>query len=191
MDFGWRKLNNLLHRDLGYFFFGMTIIYAVSGIALNHIDDWDPNYIIRNEAISVPAATLSGNMDRREVVEILQELGLESGYKSHYYPSEMLLKVFLRNGSLTLDISDGAGRLETVSRRAVFFELNYLHYNHARAGWLWFSDLFAAALVIMATTGLFVLRGKNGLRRRGVWLVIPGLLIPLGFILWYYLSGSA
>ncbi|HKL38702.1 MAG TPA: hypothetical protein VJ876_07375, partial [Bacteroidales bacterium] len=49
----WRKLNRILHRDLGYFFFGMTLIYALSGIALNHIDDWNPSYSIESEEIQL------------------------------------------------------------------------------------------------------------------------------------------
>ena len=41
----WRKWNNILHRDLGYLFFGLTIIYVISGISLNHKHNWNPNYI--------------------------------------------------------------------------------------------------------------------------------------------------
>ncbi len=32
----WRKWNRWIHRELGFLFFGMTIIYGISGIALNH-----------------------------------------------------------------------------------------------------------------------------------------------------------
>ena len=191
MGLNWRKVNNLLHRDLGYFFFGMTVIYAISGIALNHLDDWDPNYVIRNEAVAISTADVWPGMEKNEVLDLLRSFDLDHGYKSHYYPSAGILKVFLRNGSFTLGLSDGSGRIETVTRRPVFFELNYLHYNHARAGWLWFSDLFAGALVIMAVTGLMVLRGKNGFRRRGIWFAVPGLLLPLAFILMYYFSGAS
>jgi hypothetical protein len=31
-----RRLITATHRDLGYFFAGLTVIYAVSGIAVNH-----------------------------------------------------------------------------------------------------------------------------------------------------------
>ena len=49
----WRKLIIATHRDVGYFFAGLTVIYAVSGIAVNHIEDWNPNYVIRTEAVTV------------------------------------------------------------------------------------------------------------------------------------------
>ena len=48
-----RRLLRILHRDLGYFITGILIIYAVSGIALNHRKDWNPNYQVISEEIEV------------------------------------------------------------------------------------------------------------------------------------------
>ena len=48
MAFKWRKWNNILHRDLGYLAFGLSIVYAISGVAVNHAADWNPNYKIEN-----------------------------------------------------------------------------------------------------------------------------------------------
>ena len=45
------KFNRVTHRDIGYLIAGLTIIYAISGIALNHKHDWNPNYIIENSRI--------------------------------------------------------------------------------------------------------------------------------------------
>ena len=33
-----------LHRDAGYLAVGLTIVYAVSGLAVNHVSDWDPSF---------------------------------------------------------------------------------------------------------------------------------------------------
>ena len=185
MKINWRKINNILHRDVGYFFFGMTIIYALSGIALNHISDWDPNYIIENKRFEVDPATISTSMGRDQVTELIDHLKIKKGIKKHYYPSREILKVFLQGGSLTMNIRTGQGMLETVDRRPIFYEVNYLHYNHSKFLWTWFSDIYAAGLILLAITGLFVLKGKNGLKRRGVWFVLVGLIIPLVFLLIY------
>src|ERR1700733_7420235 len=40
----WRAWLRAIHRDIGYLAVGFTVIYAASGIAMNHIDDWDPNF---------------------------------------------------------------------------------------------------------------------------------------------------
>ena len=183
MIINWHKVNNVLHRDVGYFFVGMTIIYAISGIALNHISDWDPNYIIRNEKLQVQKSTLHPGMSRQEVVNVVEELGIDNKLKKHYYPNATTLKVFLDGGSLTLDIQSGEGKIEAVSRRPVFYEINFLHYNHSKFLWTWFSDIFAGGLVLLAITGLFVLKGKNGLKRRGLWFVLAGVIIPLLFLI--------
>jgi hypothetical protein len=184
----WRKLNNALHRDIGYFFFGMTIIYGLSGIALNHIDDWDPSYVINRETIRIPDGHLRSNHDKASVVQLLREAGIREKYKQHYYPRDGQLKVFLDGGTFTLNLSSGDGMVETVRRRPVFFEVNYLHYNNPKFLWTWFSDVYAGALILMATTGLFVLRGRNGLKRRGIWFVLVGIVIPAVFLIVYYQS---
>ena len=46
------KLNRITHRDIGYLIAGLTLIYALSGIALNHKHDWNPNYLIDNQNFS-------------------------------------------------------------------------------------------------------------------------------------------
>ncbi len=41
-----RKWSRILHRDIGYFFIFTSLIYGISGIALNHMSDWNPNYSV-------------------------------------------------------------------------------------------------------------------------------------------------
>ena len=163
----------------------MTVIYAVSGIALNHINDWDPNYSIETRDVQADPEALFVGMSRAEVEGLVRKMKIENRIKNHYYPHGNSLKIFLEGGSLAINMDTGQGLLETIRRRPVFYEFNYLHYNHTKALWTWFSDLFAAGLIILAITGLFVLKGKNGLKRRGIWFALAGLLIPLGFLLVY------
>ena len=40
----WRGWLRAIHRDVGYLAVGLTLVYAISGLAINHIKDWDPNY---------------------------------------------------------------------------------------------------------------------------------------------------
>ncbi len=181
----WRKLNRILHRDIGYFFFGMSIIYGISGIALNHIDDWDPSYNIRNEQVSVDPYLLKNTLTGDEAKSILAEIHVKNRYKNHYYPAADIIKIFVNGGSVVLNVVTGKGNLETISRRPVFYQVNFLHYNNPKFLWIWFADIYGGALVIMATTGLFMLQGKKGLTGRGKWFVIAGLLIPIIFLFLY------
>ena len=42
----WRRINHALHRDIGFLCVGLTLLYALSGIAVNHMHDWNANYSI-------------------------------------------------------------------------------------------------------------------------------------------------
>ena len=70
----WRKLIIATHRDVGYFFAGLTVIYAISGVAVNHIDDWNPNYVIRREVVEIGALP-SGGADEMGA-EVLRRMGI-------------------------------------------------------------------------------------------------------------------
>ena len=178
------RLNRALHRDLGYLFFGMTIIYAVSGIALNHRHHWNPNYIITHDTINVdlPAAVELRNRDL--AIDILASLPGQPSYRTHISTASEY-KIFLDGGSLTFDPETGEGRLETIRRRRVFYEFNLLHYNRPQRLWTWFSDLYAIGLFTLAVTGLFIIKGRNGIKGRGAWLTAVGVAIPLLLFLIY------
>ncbi len=182
MKFKWRKWNRIIHRDFGYFFFGMTIIYALSGIAINHVKDWNPNYIIKTKNISV---SIPDEINKNEVLNILKILDEEKNYKKHYFPKEDQLKVFLKNGTLTLNLNSGNGIIEKIKVRPIFKPMNYLHYNPIE-WWTWFSDIFAGALILIAISGLFILKGKKGITKRGAWLTILGILIPVIYLFIFY-----
>ena len=182
----WRKWFRIIHRDFGYLFFGVTIVYAVSGIALNHLDDWDPNYVIKTQNITVDdPALLNGRPQKQDVTSFLELYGLEDEYKNHYNPSENTLKIFLDKGSVIINTNSGKGLIEEARRRIFIRESNYLHYNPIKY-WTWFSDLYAGALIVLAITGLFLVRGKRGIKGRGAWMTILGIVIPLIFLLIYF-----
>lgn len=185
MGIKWRKINQVFHRDLGYFFTGMIIIYALSGIALNHIKNWNPNYIINRTSAQLTIPDNFETNQRTSAIQMLENAGAEADYKNHYFPDKETLKIFAEGGgSVVVDMHTGYATIETIKKRPVFHEINFLHYNPGRL-WLWFSDLFAVALILLAITGLFILKGKNGITRRGAWLTSAGLVIPLILLLLY------
>lgn len=179
----WYKLNRTLHRDLGYFFLGMTLIYAISGIAINHIKDWNPNYIIRKETYQLQGNFSRESINEEKVQQILNAIG-ESSYKSFYFPLPNQLKIFIDGGSITCNLNTGMCELETIKRRPLFFYLNKMHYNPGVV-WTYFSDFYCVALAFLAISGLFIIKGKNGLRWRGTILGIIGIIIPILILLLY------
>ena len=181
----WRFWNRVLHRDLGYVFFGATIIYAVSGIALNHIDDWNPSYSVTQEVVRWEGAGPEATITEDQVLAFLDDIGEGDAYKKHYKPNREQLKIFVKSGSVVIDLYSGKGVLEKLERRPLLYEFNFLHYNPKRL-WTWYSDIYCVALIIVAVTGLLVIKGKKGITGRGAWLTGVGAIVPL-ILLWMYL----
>jgi hypothetical protein len=180
-----RKWNRIIHRDLGYIFFGMSIIYGLSGIALNHLDDWNPDYIIHREEIKLKNLPGRGSINREQANQLLEQINQDLVYKSHFFPRENTVKIFVKQGSATVNLSTGITYIEILKKRPIFREVNFLHYNKPKKLWTWFADAFAVALILMAISGLFMIRGKKGITGRGAWLTAAGIIIPLIFLLVY------
>lgn len=181
----WRRWNNILHRDLGYLCFGLTVIYAISGVAVNHIADWNPNYRIERVQSAIDPAPLEGLTGDRLIKTILEQLAETGEVKGNYQADDENLQIFVVNNNLTVNLKTGAVYQEKSRPRTALYEMNFLHINHAKKLWTWVADLYALALAALAVTGLFVLRGKKGITGRGAWLTGIGCLIPL-FFLWLY-----
>jgi len=179
-----RKLLRILHRDFGYFIVGMTIVYGVSGILLNHRYDFNPDYQIY---ITEFDSNLRGktNATALEVKNALEVLDRDVVYKKHYVNNQGMLKVFIENGEVLINPLTGKGTMQYLQRRPIFFEMNKLHRATLGTLWKWVSDGMAVILIFVAVTGLVLLKGKRGFNRWGWWLTIAGIVIPLVFALLY------
>ncbi len=177
-----RKLLRILHRDLGYFIVGMTIVYALSGILLNHRHDFNPDYKIYTENFTFDPSTKDATMED-DLKSIVHELPHDLKYKKHYISSDGTVRVFIESGEVVIDPVLGKGVVRYLERRPVFFEMNKLHKASIGTTWKWVSDLMAFILLFVAVTGLFVLKGKRGFQRWGIWLMIAGFVVPLAFAL--------
>ncbi len=181
----WRKWNRIIHRDFGYFFAAMTIIYSLSGIALNHIDDWNPSYKITQSSFSADIPAQKDEISKQDINKILEKAGQNDNYKKHYFPNSSLLKIFIEDGNIVVNMKNGKTNVETIKRRPVFYEVNFLHYNNPKQLWTWFSDIFAGSLILITISGLLLLKGEKGITGRGAWLTLAGLIIPVIFLLLY------
>nr|MBF0222112.1 PepSY-associated TM helix domain-containing protein [Desulfobulbaceae bacterium] len=181
----WRKWNNCLHRDLGYLCFGLTIIYVISGIAVNHIGSWNPNYRIEHIESELDPAGVNRHQGDAQVAYILNQIGESRRIKNSFSPAPDAIKIFVEGNTVTVNLASGKVAQEKAVTRPILHEMNFLHLNHPKKLWTWFADLYALSLGLLALTGLFVLRGKNGITGRGAWLTGVGLLIPVLFLFMY------
>ncbi len=177
----FRKTIIAVHRDVGYFFAGLTVLYAISGVAVNHIAHWNPSYTIKN--LNHEVGNLEGVADDDLAATVLERLGIEEQPKASVRMSEDQLRIFLDDRSLNVALPSGRVADEQIRRRAGFFQLNYLHLNHGKGLWTWVADLYAVGLLVLALTGIFIITGKKGLGGRGRWLLLAGMAVPLLYLL--------
>jgi uncharacterized protein len=177
----FRKWNRILHRDLAYFFFGLTIIYCISGIALNHIKQWNSNYKYTYENVSIGQSLTPSEITKIKVLSILDKYGEKDGYKNYYIRDDDTLNIVIKDSYfMTLCLKTGSGYTKKIVKRPFLYEVNFLHYNKPGRWWTWFSDAFCVGLIIIAVTGLFVIaKSKASLTRRGIWFILAGLIIPV------------
>jgi hypothetical protein len=178
------RFNRVTHRDIGYLITGLTIIYAISGIALNHKYDWNPNYIIENSGFKTDVKITRETLNKETALEILKNIPGAPEYKTWYFPSGNILTIFVEGGSVRINANTGEGTIERISKRPLFYQLNFLHYNPGR-WWKYFSDIYCVSLILVTITGLFLVKGKNGITRRGAILTAIGIILPLVFLFIY------
>ncbi|MGQ7869890.1 PepSY-associated TM helix domain-containing protein [Sunxiuqinia sp. sy24] len=172
------------HRDLGYFITGILLIYAVSGIALNHRKDWNPDYSVVSESIQLEKGEWK-TYSSDEIKQILLKFEIPPVYKKHFNSDQQVVKVFVENGMVIFDPNDGQAQMELLLKRPVFYHINKLHMAATSKAWVWVADVLAVILIFVALSGLFLLKGRNGLTERGLWLTLLGFIVPLFFLVFY------
>lgn len=179
-----RRWARIIHRDLSYFFAGVVIIYAVSGIVLNHKRDFNSDYSIRRSEVQLPGTfPQPQEVDSQTAREMLRAVDPEARYAKHYASGEDRIKIFVAGGSiLEVELQSGKAVYEKLSRRPIISSMNRLHYNPNR-WWTRFSDVFAVSLLLITLTGLVMVPGRNGLKGRGGIELAAGIAIPILFLL--------
>ncbi len=181
----WRKLNHGLHRDLGFLCVGLTLVYALSGIAVNHLHDWNPNYRIERIAMTIDPLP-AGIIQTGQLQQVLRQLGETKISKPHFQPDPENLWLYADTRMIRVHLPSGTVQAEKAVKRAFWYRLNFLHLNHAQKAWTWVADIYAVGLFALAITGVLLLPKRADLRRRALLLGGVGIIIPLVFLLAYY-----
>lgn len=181
----WRRFNHALHRDIGFLCIGLTLLYALSGIAVNHVHDWNPNYSIEKVQLQIdPIAP--GVVSTAQVRLVMRQLGESKLSKGHFQPDPENLWLFIDKRIMRIHLPSGRVEAEKPQRRPFWYRLNFLHLNHAKKAWTWVADVYAGGLFLLALTGLLLLPKRADLKKRALTLSAAGVIIPIAFLLAYY-----
>lgn len=168
-----------IHRDLGYLAVGLTLVYALSGLAVNHIADWDPNF--RNYETTHQLGPLQGE-DEAIAQQVIQKIHISEKPSDVYRASPEQLDVVF--GKRTLHVNPATGQVidEGQQPRFLLRVANWLHLNRGKKSWTYMADAYAAGLLFLALSGLFMIPGRKGLLGRGAIFVALGVAIPVAYV---------
>jgi len=167
-----------LHRDLGYFFIGLIISFAFSGLLMNHRDYWHP------EKFTTETKTIQLHLPpQNEITELFAEnlgkqLGIEDKMRRQMVKKGEL-RISYENHDIEIDIKTGRGEIISFVKTPFISQTMSLHKKTSN-WWIYYSDIFAISLITIAISGAIMIpAGKFTFKRRGWKLAILGLIFPL------------
>jgi hypothetical protein len=174
------KLRNL-HRDLGYFYIGLIISFAFSGLMMNHRDYWHPDkYTTETKAIEVQLPEES-EITEEYAENLGKELGIDDKFRKHNV-KEGKFKISFEKNDVEIDMITGKGEIVTFVKTPIISQVMKIHKSTSDF-WIYYSDIFALSLITIALTGTIMVKGgKFSWKNRGWKLALAGLIFPLLFL---------
>ena len=164
---------------------GLIIAFSVSGLFLNHRQAWHPlRYEFGTSAIHVPEEILSKEITNDVVDEIAKSQNIQDKLRRFGVDGERVWISF-ENADLEFNKSNGEGKLKIFKITPVLGQMTLLHISTSKF-WIYYSDIFAIALLIIAISAMVFPKGQKGFKKYGWKLVLAGLAFPLIFL--FFLS---
>jgi hypothetical protein len=175
----------LLHIYVSMAGFTLVLLFAVTGLTLNHQDfGWgDPK--VQMSSIDIPAGTLE-HPSRESMGKYLQEtLHFRSAVTDYREDNEQIQVIFAAPGHrtlVTIDRTRKKGEVEMESR-GTLGRLDDLHkgFDSGRT-WYWVIDITAILLTISSLTGMITLLSLRARRRSG--FIVGGLGIAMVVVIY-------
>lgn len=168
------------HRDIAYFYVGLIIAFSISGIFLNHRRQLNPRrytYEVRNFWIS---PFTKDQADEAFVKQLAASQNIDDELR-RFQTSETELTISFAQNDVKVDMTTGAGSIVTYRTIPLLGQMTQLHQDTSN-WWIYYSDIFGLGMLTLAITGMFIERGKNSFRKRGLKLALIGIIFPLIFL---------
>jgi hypothetical protein len=183
-----------LHRDLGYFVIGLTLIYAITGIilsgrALGWLEKTYNADIIMSKNIEI--SKFNSKFIEKVLNGKIKSIFPEDSYES--VKKHLKLKVvddeekkvsFSAWRSLNIDYYKNTGDTYIVYTGhpiVIKLFLDAHKASHTKA-WFYLAIIYSVILTFLALSSLVMLKGKYGFKRRGVYLMFAGFAVVAIFL---------
>jgi hypothetical protein len=174
-----------------------VLLFSVTGITLNHSSQLDATPVIRETLATAPAPLVSRLAELAAAAEAqqatpslpaelqswaLDTFGADVGRaESQWSAREVYLSMQRPGGDswVSINLRNGSAKYQVTDRGWIAY-LNDLHKGrYTGQAWAWFIDFVAAACLVFAITGLFILK-MHAVNRPATWpLVGFGILLPV------------
>lgn len=176
-----KKTFRNLHRDLGYFYVGLIISFAASGLLMNHRDYWHPEKYTTNTKVINVTLPAEDKITEKFAEELGKTLGIEDKLRKHNV-KKGALKISFENHDVEIDVATGKGEVVTFIKTPIISQTMKLHKSTSNF-WIYYSDIFALSLIAIALTGTIMVKGgKFSFKERGWKLALAGIIFPLIFL---------
>ncbi len=172
----FHKWIRIIHRDLGFIMVGLCLVYGISGFTLNHMGDNNPAYKTTDGIVQLcPKLNDEGIKKEWNSKKKLPAISKVAQIDENHF------RLLFKGGIGIYSFCDGKVEYEIHQKRVLIYWCNKLHYNSLK-GWTIMGDIFAFSLVFFAISGVVMVKGKRGIKGRGKWFVLIGIIIPVLYI---------
>jgi len=178
----------LVHIYVSMAGFTLALLFAVTGLTLNHQDfGWSEPHVVRS-SINIDENLVS-NPDQAALERFIREnLGLRSPVTDYHEDPDEIQMTFAAPGKrtvVTINRADATGAVEK-EERGFLGKLDDLHkgFDTGRV-WYWTIDLAGLLLVVSSLTGMVTLLALRARRRSGFVVGALGMLtVIMLYMLW-------
>jgi hypothetical protein len=178
----------LVHIYVSMAGFTLALLFAVTGLTLNHQDfGWSEPRVVTS-SITIDE-NLVRNPEQAALEKYLREkVGIQSPVTDYHEDSDQIQMTFAAPGKrtvVTINRADNSGEVEN-EQRGLLGKLDDLHkgFDTGRV-WYWTIDLAAILLVVSSLTGMVTLLALRARRRSGFVVGTLGvLMVVLLYLIW-------
>jgi len=178
----------LFHIYVSMAGFTLALLFAVTGLTLNHQDfGWSEPRVVRS-SITIDESLVS-NPDQAALEKLTREkLGIRSPLTDYHEDPDVIQLTFAAPGKrtvVTINRADASGAVEK-EERGLLGKLGDLHkgFDTGRV-WYWTIDLAALLLVVSSLTGMVTLIALRARRRSGFIVGALGvLMVVILYVVW-------
>jgi len=163
-----QQIMRALHRDIGFFLIGITIIYCISGIVLTYRDrGW-----LRYETI------VENNIQPRLSLNNFSEIN-RGRIMVRDYDGENIY--FMGRGIKDGKYHQPTGKItyKTMQYPYILSKFNQLHLTSGRSPIHFFTALYGVLLAFLAISSFWMYKPGSKMLKRGIYLSIAGVVASI------------